>query len=66
LRRLHEPQPVSRRLIADHELVEHRSAKPYRPYDRLVLRNPRGRTLWTALSCEGGRLLGGVPTGLMG
>jgi len=40
------------RQFAGHELVEHRSAKPYRPYDRLVLRNPKGRTIWTVPSCE--------------
>ena len=40
------------RRIADHKTVEVQTAKPYRPYDRLVLRNPRGRTLWTVLSCK--------------
>jgi hypothetical protein len=43
--------PESRQLTG-HEVVEHRSGKSYRPYDRLVLRNPRGRTIWTVLSCE--------------
>jgi hypothetical protein len=32
-------------MIADHEVVEHQSSKPYDPYDRLVLRNQRGRTI---------------------
>jgi hypothetical protein len=33
------------RQLAGHELVEHRSANTYRPYDRLVFRDPKGRTI---------------------
>ncbi len=39
------------RQIAGHEVVEHRSGNAYQPYDRLVLRNSKGRTVWTVLSC---------------
>jgi hypothetical protein len=38
------------RQIASHEVVEHRSANPFKPYDRLVLRDPKGRTVSTVLS----------------
>jgi hypothetical protein len=38
--------------VAGHEVVELQTAKPYRPYDRLVLRDSKGRTIWTVLSCE--------------
>lgn len=38
--------------IGGHDVVEHRSANRYQPYDRLVLRDPNGRTVWTVLSCE--------------
>ena len=37
---------------AGYELVEHRSANRYRPYGRLVLRDWKGRTMSTVLSCE--------------
>ena len=37
---------------AGHEVVEHRSASFCRPYDRLVLRDTKGRTIWTVLACE--------------
>jgi hypothetical protein len=43
---------TSSRHVAGHEVVEHQSANRYRLYDRLVLREPRGRTGWTVLSCE--------------
>jgi hypothetical protein len=43
---------ASSRHVAGHEVVEHTSANRYRPYDRLVLRDPKGRTIWTVLSCE--------------
>ncbi len=33
-------------------MVEHLSGNAYRPYDQLVLRDPKGRTVWTVLSCE--------------
>ena len=40
------------RQLAGHEVVEHLSLNRYLPYDRLVLRHPKGRPIWTVLSCE--------------
>jgi hypothetical protein len=40
------------RQVADHKTVELQAAKPSIPYDRLVLHDPQGRTIWTVLSCE--------------
>jgi hypothetical protein len=40
------------REITGHEIVEVRSAEAYRPYDRLILRDSKGRTIWTVLACE--------------
>ncbi len=42
----------SSREVRGHEVVEHRSPDPYQPYGRLVLRDPKGRTISTVLSCE--------------
>jgi hypothetical protein len=44
--------PITRREIAGHDLVEVKLTERYRPYDRLVLRDPKARTFWTVLSCE--------------
>jgi hypothetical protein len=41
------------RRVAGHEVVEVAMTRPYRPYDRLVFRDPRtGRSLWTVLACD--------------
>lgn len=42
----------AQRQIPGHEVVEHRSANRYHAYDRLVIRDPKGRSIWTVLSCE--------------
>ena len=39
--------------VAGHEAVEVQTGNPYRSYDRLVLRDPKGRTIWTVLAREG-------------
>jgi hypothetical protein len=40
------------RQLASHEILEGRTAQAYRPYDRLILRNADGRTIWTVLACK--------------
>jgi len=40
------------RNIADHEVLEIQTAKSYRPYDRLILRDSKGKRIWTVLACE--------------
>ncbi len=40
------------REVADHALVEVQTAEAYRPYDKLVLRDSKGRTIWTVLACK--------------
>jgi hypothetical protein len=44
-------RPAPRR-IAGHEIVEIRKADVTLSYDRLVLRDQKGRTIWTVLLCE--------------
>jgi len=44
-----KPKPSE---IAGHEVLEIQTAKAYRPYDRLVLRDSKGQTIWTVLDCE--------------
>jgi len=41
-----------RRHLLGHETLEVRTSRAYRPYDHLVLRAPKGRTVWTVLDCE--------------
>ncbi len=43
---------AERRQIGGHEMVEVKTSKPYQPYDRLVLRSSKGRTISTVLLCE--------------
>jgi len=39
--------------IADHQVIEVDVRRPYQPYDRLVLRQPKvGRWIGTVLMCE--------------
>jgi hypothetical protein len=41
------------RKIPDHEVIQVSMQQPYRPYDRLILRDtPAGPTTWTVLDCE--------------
>ena len=40
-----------RRLVG-HDIIEVQTTLEYRPYDHLILRNPRGRTVWTVLDSE--------------
>ncbi len=40
------------REIAGHEVFEIQTAEAYRPYDRLILRDSKDRTIWTVLDCE--------------
>ena len=42
--------PVHRQ-ISGHEVVELQTAKTYRPYERLILREAKGRTIWTVRLC---------------
>lgn len=42
--------PVHRQ-ISGHEVVELQTARTYRPYERLILREAKGRTIWTVLLC---------------
>jgi hypothetical protein len=37
--------PFSIRRISDHEVIEVLMPRSYQPYDRLVLRDPKGRTV---------------------
>lgn len=43
---------LKRREIVGHEVVEVQTAAGYRPYHRLVLRDSRGRLIWTVLASE--------------
>lgn len=39
--------------VTGHGVTEISVARAYRPYDRLVLRNPAaGRSFWTVLACD--------------
>lgn len=46
---------LERSQTAGHEILEIQTARPYRPYDRLILRNSKGWTIWTVLRCEPAR-----------
>jgi len=44
---------ASVRRVVGHEIAEVFVARPYRPYDRLILRDPTaGRSVWTVLACD--------------
>ncbi len=43
---------LERRYTEDHEVLEIQTHQSYRPYDRLILRDAKGRTVWTVPDCE--------------